>query len=123
MPEEISYQEEDLGRVGRCIYCGATADLRDEHLIPHGLGGGAQLFDATCGSCAVKTSAFERLVLRDQLLPFRSILGLPTYHANNRPREFPARVQRGGEWTYESLPTAKYTAIGAFPDGRPPRPR
>jgi hypothetical protein len=68
---EVAVNERDLGRVGVCIYCGATDGLQDEHVIPFGIGGPAKLFDATCASCAEMTSAFERLVQRDQLGAFR----------------------------------------------------
>jgi hypothetical protein len=104
-----------LGRVGRCIYCDAADDLRDEHPIPFGLGGKAQLFDATCGRCADITSAVERHVLQGQLGAFRRVLGMPTYHPRKRPRSFPARLRRGGVWTVEDVPVERFTAVGAFP--------
>jgi hypothetical protein len=108
-------QETNLGRISACIYCGATDDLTDEHVIPKGLGGPAVLYDASCRSCAKTTSAFERLVLRDQLGAFRVRMGLPTRRPKTRPTEFPARVRRGTEWEDVRLPMDKFTAIGAFP--------
>lgn len=105
----------NLGRIGVCIYCGSTENLTDEHVIPRALGGPAQLFDASCTECNKKTGAFERLVLREQLGPFRVRLGLPTSHAKMRPTAFPARVRSGSEWREVQLPIEKYTAVGAFP--------
>ncbi len=93
----------DLGRVGRCIYCGATEGLQDEHPIPFGLAGRHVLHDASCASCAAKTSRWEGLVLRGSLLPFRTILGLPTRRPSGRPTSFPARVKRDGAWADEDL--------------------
>jgi hypothetical protein len=121
--------ELDLGRIGRCIYCGATEDLTDEHPIPYSLGGGAQLFDASCRACADITSKFERRVAQRQLGAFRTITGLPTYHKNKRPTTFRANVRRGAVWAYEDLPVEKFTAVAPFPklpvpaaaEGLPPR--
>jgi hypothetical protein len=82
----------NLGRVGRCIYCGTTESLSDEHVIPLGLGGRSILYDASCQSCANITSAFERVVLRDQFGAFRARVGVPTRRPKQRQAGFPARV-------------------------------
>ena len=115
MSQEVAAEELDLGRVGRCIYCDATDDLRDEHPIPFGLGGRAKLYDSTCGRCADITSAFEGHVLRSQLGAFRTVLRLPTRRPRSRPASFRARLRRGGSWAYEDVPLERYTAAGAFP--------
>jgi len=44
---------------GRCIYCGATSFLSDEHIIPASLGGSAVIERASCNACANETHAFE----------------------------------------------------------------
>jgi 5-methylcytosine-specific restriction endonuclease McrA len=36
---------------GRCIYCGSTGPLKDEHIIPLSLGGKAVIEAASCGDC------------------------------------------------------------------------
>lgn len=51
-------------RVGRCIYCGSTEKLTDEHVLPLGLSGTAVLPDASCTECAKITGRFEQDVLR-----------------------------------------------------------
>jgi hypothetical protein len=113
-------EELDLGLVGRCIYCGATEDLQDEHPIPFGLAGRHVLRESSCARCAAMTSRWERLVLRGSLLPFRTILGLPTRRPSDRPTSFPARVKRDGVWADEDLPLARFTAVAPFPKLPPP---
>jgi len=58
--------------VGRCVYCGTTSPpLREEHIIPEGMGGTLILPEASCdgpASCAEKTSLFERTLQR-QMYP------------------------------------------------------
>jgi hypothetical protein len=123
MSEPSPPQEENLGRVGVCIYCGATDDLTDEHVIPKGLDplyGRAKLYDASCRSCARMTSAFELRVLRHQLGPFRHRLGLHTSHPKRRPTTYPARIRRGDEWQDVELPIDKYTPTAIFPRFPPP---
>jgi hypothetical protein len=46
--------------VSRCIYCGATDQLSDEHIIPYSLNGNLVLRDASCGVCAATTGAIEQ---------------------------------------------------------------
>lgn len=46
--------------VARCIYCGATNLLSDEHIIPASLGGDIVFEKASCSACAEITRAFER---------------------------------------------------------------
>jgi hypothetical protein len=120
----------DLGSVGTCIYCGATDGLEDEHPVPFSLGGTLLLRDASCRRCAGKTSRWERLISHESFLPFRTILGLPTYRPKSRPTSFPARVKVGGEWRDDSLALERVTAVAPFPklappgvlEGRPPSP-
>src|SRR3712207_705268 len=49
-----------VGSVGCCIYCGATNELTDEHVIPLALAGNIIVPDASCRACAAITSDFER---------------------------------------------------------------
>lgn len=110
----------NLGRIGRCIYCGSTEGLTDEHVIPKGLGGPAQLYDASCKSCNDETSAFELRVLRDQLGAFRAKMGLPTRRPKKRRTTFPVRVRHGVDWQEVEVPLSQYAAVGAFPRFPPP---
>jgi hypothetical protein len=113
--DTASTDEAILGTVGRCIYCGSTDDLTDEHVIPLGLGGIALLRLASCETCAKITTRFERQVLREQLLAFRTKLGLPTRRPRSRPASFPARVRKGEDWHDVQMPVDRYTAVGSFP--------
>src|ERR1700758_4101568 len=40
--------------VGRCIYCGCTKHLTDEHAMPAGFSGDRVLFKASCDVCKKK---------------------------------------------------------------------
>lgn len=57
--------------VGKCIYCGRTDKLSDEHIIPYGLGGRSVLPKSSCSACAKVTGKFEQDVLRGPLRPVR----------------------------------------------------
>jgi hypothetical protein len=41
---------------GRCIYCGAAGNLKDEHIVPLSLGGNTMILKASCGACEKITS-------------------------------------------------------------------
>ena len=61
--------------VGRCIYCGATDELTDEHIIPFSLGGVLILDKASCNGtkgCNKKTHKFEGVVARQIFGKFRA---------------------------------------------------
>jgi hypothetical protein len=45
--------------VGRCIYCGVSYDLREEHIVPFSLGGVLILPKASCRKCENITHRFE----------------------------------------------------------------
>ena len=86
--------DQTLRQVGKCIYCGIVAeDLRDEHILPFGLGGTAVLARATCKNCADITRGFERQVLRQDLLKARTALGIRTRRPENRPKRFPVHLK------------------------------
>jgi len=68
--------------VGRCIYCGSTTQLSDEHVLPYGLGGKLVLKRASCRSCAKVTAALEQRLLRGHWWPYRQILGIKTRSAS-----------------------------------------
>lgn len=50
--------------IGKCIYCGSTARLTDEHIIPEGLRGTKILRSAACVTCHGITRDLEDFVLR-----------------------------------------------------------
>jgi hypothetical protein len=45
--------------VDRCIYCGSTKQLSNEHIIPINLGGNYVLYRASCESCRLKIHPIE----------------------------------------------------------------
>jgi len=93
-----------VAQIGQCIYCHATNDLRDEHIVPFALGGQWVLGKASCPACADKTSAFEGDVLRGELLMARSALGIKTRHAKDRPTRKKAVLIRDSQPLELDLP-------------------
>jgi hypothetical protein len=84
-------------------------------VIPRSLGGGHVLLEASCADCSTMTSRIERIVARQDLLLFRTVLGLPTYRPKSRPRSFPGRVRRGEAWTDEDIPVEYIAGAAVFP--------
>ncbi|MCW5680486.1 MAG: hypothetical protein KF794_04450 [Xanthobacteraceae bacterium] len=69
--------------VGRCVYCGSTDQLSDEHIVPISLGGDIVLPNSSCENCRLITSRFEQVVARDMLWRARLKLKIP----GNRKRK------------------------------------
>jgi hypothetical protein len=67
-----------LGKIDKCIYCGAVEGLTDEHIIPYSLNGDYVLQQASCLACCDITSRFEQEVTRNFLRPMRAYFGLKT---------------------------------------------
>jgi hypothetical protein len=70
--------DQTLGTAEQCIYCGATSDLRKEHIIPYALQGEFVIRNGSCAGCAALTGRFEERILRGAWLPVRIALGLRT---------------------------------------------
>jgi hypothetical protein len=69
----------DIDRtIGRCIYCGSTDDLSDEHIIPYGLGATWVLRKASCKRHRDITSKFELDVQRNLWGLIRAAIGTPS---------------------------------------------
>ena len=65
------FAPDDLGDVGRCIYCASTDQLlSDEHVVPFSLGGRKVLRKASCARCASITARFEGEFARSALGAF-----------------------------------------------------
>lgn len=65
--------------VGRCIYCGSSDSLEDEHVVPYALGGTLVLPKASCRACATITGQFEQKFLReDAMRAVRAFRELPS---------------------------------------------
>lgn len=78
--------------IGKCIYCGSTEELSDEHAVPFSLAGNIILEDASCEICRKKTEKFENKVTHEQLLLMRSSLKYPTRHKKKRPESFEFKI-------------------------------
>lgn len=76
--------------IGRCIYCSATDNLTDEHIIPSGMGGLDFLPDASCNTCAKEVNKSKQVCQRGLFWPLRIQLGLKSAHKHrNQPKTFP----------------------------------
>jgi hypothetical protein len=93
--------------VGKCVYCGATTDLSDEHIVPFGLGGRWVLPKASCNACSVKTSKVERTCLRTMLGPLRLLYGLPSRRKDKRPETLQLKIKRTEKSDWEYVPVAQ----------------
>ncbi len=80
--------------VGRCIYCGATEGLTDEHIIQESLGGRDVLPASSCPSCCKETSAFEGRVAGKMLIDVRAIFGW-TSKKRKRPTHLEVSTKEG----------------------------
>jgi len=103
--------------VGHCIYCGSTAGLSDEHIIPLGLGGRFLLPAASCSICRDKTSKFERTCQRTMYGPLRLLYGLPSRRKKDRPETLQLKVKYVAEQGWEYIPVAqdRYPFLITFP--------
>jgi hypothetical protein len=97
--------------IGKCIYCGATEKLTNEHALPESLNGDLQLEAASCIECAKITGRFESRYMRETLKPARAVLGMKTKHKKNRPKEFPVEIIKKGRSTFRNLSVAEYMAV------------
>jgi len=57
--------------INKCIYCGDTGRLTDEHIVPYALGGRDVLPESSCVACAKITGKVEQEVLRGPLHQLR----------------------------------------------------
>ena len=103
------FTNHNFGVVGRCIYCGSTKDLSDEHIIPYGLGGKSVLEKASCKRCASITSQFEKEVLRETYFEFRNSMNFPTRNKQNRPESILINVETNdGEIKELTIPSQEH---------------
>jgi len=102
-------------RVGECIYCGGVNDLRDEHIVPFGLGGNLILPEASCGACARITADFERIVLRGPLRAVRVSQGIQSRRKHRgAPTMLPPELRFGDQWRTVKLPYERHPLIAQF---------
>jgi hypothetical protein len=106
-------------RIGECIYCRTHAgSLGREHMVAAGLNGPWVLHEATCGTCADITSAFEAHVLGPVFRLARAGLRL---RMSERPASLPLLIDRGdGAFVQVEVPLEEYPAVVQFPEFLPP---
>lgn len=100
-----------------CIYCGATIDLRTEHIMPYALGGNWLFPKASCTDCGKKTSAFEGTCARSMLGPLRMLYGVQSRRMKDRPETSPLKVRRrpGENWTTVEIRRDEYPFVVVLP--------
>jgi len=98
--------------VGKCIYCGATENLQDEHCIPESLNGLHLLEKASCSKCGKITGKFEGRFTRDSLLPLRTAWNMKSKRSKSkRPKEFPMRFIIKGEQRLINVPVEDHIPL------------
>lgn len=102
--------------VGHCIYCGATNQLSDEHIIPYGLSGVEVLPKASCADCARETCKFEQEVLRGPMRAARIHRRLKsrTKHTEGPLTQRATLIRESGEEEID-LPLSEYPILLHFP--------
>lgn len=107
--------------INHCIYCCATTDLRDEHILPFALSGTAILPKSTCGQCARITGRIEQTVLRGPMWGVRVYRNLRSRSKHkDAQKTYPLKVLRAGEEEVVHLPVEKYPVLLHFPIFSPP---
>jgi hypothetical protein len=81
-----------LAAVEKCIYCGSTDQLSDEHIMPQSMGGRVILPKASCEVCRRKTEKFERVVARTMYWPLRLKIGIKGKRHHKRPTHWLAEI-------------------------------
>ena len=102
--------------VGHCIYCGSSEDLRDEHIVPYGLGGNMILPKSSCGACAVITSKFEFSVMRGSFWDARIYRKIQSRRKHKKaPKLYPITMSRNGTNETIEVSLDEYPIILPFP--------
>ena len=109
--------------VEKCIYCGATENLHDEHCIPESLNGNYVLGKGSCSECGRITSRFEGKYARDSVLAVRTALNMKSKRSKTkRPTEFPMRIKKGDQEEIINVPIEDhYSVIPMVQLGQPAR--
>lgn len=98
--------------IGKCIYCGSTNNLHDEHVIPESLNGVRLLEKGSCGDCGKITGKFEGSYARDSMLPVRTALNMKSKRSKSkRPTEFPMRFIKDGKEKIINVPVDDHYSI------------
>lgn len=106
----------ELTPQNRCIYCGATDNLTNEHIIPFGLSGEHILPKASCKECAKQTGKMEQELLRGPMRAARILRQLRsrTNHSDSPKTHRLHYVKDGGKHSID-LPIEDYPVLLHFP--------
>jgi len=77
---------------GRCIYCGSSGVLKDEHIVPLSLGGNAVIKNGSCGDCEKVTSYLDGYLARATYNEYRAHVGLKSRRQKDRPTSLPVTI-------------------------------
>lgn len=113
--------------VGKCIYCGSTENLHDEHCIPESLNGVRLLDKGSCGDCGRITSQFEGRYARESLLAVRTAWNMKSKRSKKkRPTEFPICFKKDGQERIINVPVDDHfpliPMVEIGPPGKDPYP-
>jgi hypothetical protein len=107
--------------VGKCIYCGSTEGLSEEHIVPFGLGGDHVLPDASCKKCADITSKSELDILRGLWWATRAALGFPSRRKKDMPTTYTVKIEtKDGVEKELTLGENEKFAVACFLEYTPP---
>ena len=108
--------------LGQCMYCGATENLRTEHIVPYALDGNLEVPASSCIACERITGSMEQSVLRGELRALRLYRQLQSRRKHrDAPKTFPCQVIRNGERETLHLPITECPVLVHFPIFSPPR--
>ena len=109
-------EHHDYQPIGRCIYCGSTEDLTDEHIVPYGLGGNLILPKSSCKVCAGITSKFELSVQRGSMQPARVYRDIQSRKQHETaPEIYSLIVEKDNKSESISVPLDEYPILVTFP--------
>ena len=110
------YDKHVFPPVGKCIYCGSTTGLTDEHVVPYGLGGNLVLPKSSCKECARITSKFELAVLRGSMRPARICRNIQSRKKHkNALSLYSVDIESGGVARTIEVPLKDYPILVTFP--------
>jgi hypothetical protein len=107
--------------VGKCVYCGVTEGLHDEHVIPESLNGVRLLEKGSCRKCGDITSKFEGAYARESMLAARTALNMKSKRSKKkRPTEFPMRLGKGDKEETVNVPISDHCSLIPMVEIGPP---
>ncbi len=125
MLRSLELQARKYPSFGKCIFCGATDDLTDEHIVPEAISGLGEILiqNGSCRKCNnFANEAYEQAAMKADFLPVRHMLQLRRKRRGKKtqPRKMPpvsytAEVDAvGGDGFDVDLPPENYPPIFQF---------